>query len=267
MEFYSHLPNHAINVKYQEAFLKGGCREVIDATGPIRALRRKKSLQEVAYIEEAARISDIGHQTVRETLRPGVTELEVYGEATRAMARAGGETSGMVGAVSSGPYMAAHALNTRRVIQQGDLVFYDPSGVYNRYHANQARMYYLGEPPKTLVELYQLAAGSFEVLEENARSGASIPNVCRVLRNYYEEAGIWHLHAWVGGYKLGIAFPPDWVGEFVWEVKEETEGVFLENEVTNFEYILNTILIDTFVYEEDGARRLTQIPPEVIVVD
>jgi hypothetical protein len=117
-----------------------------------------------------------------------------------------------------------------------------------------------------MIELHHLSAGSYAILEEEAKAGSSIPDVCRALRSYYEEVGIWDQRAWVGGYELGIAFPPDWVGEFLWTVEEETEGVFLENEVTNFESILNTVLIDTFVYEKDGARKLSNIAPELIVI-
>lgn len=267
LEFWSHVPNPAVSQALVRAFYANGIHEVVDASKPVRAVRRVKSPQEIAYIEEAARICDIGHQAVREALRPGVTELGVYGEATRAMAKAGGEISGIVGAISSGPLFAGHALNSRRVIQSGDFVFYDPCGVYNRYHANLARGYFLGDPPPELVKLYELSAGSYPILESVAKAGTPIPEVCRALRSYYEEVGIWELRAWVGGYELGIAFPPDWVGEFVWTVDEETEGILLENEVTNFESILNTLLIDTFVYEKEGARRLSKIEPELIVVD
>lgn len=266
LEFWSHVPNPAVSAELVSAFYARGIHEVRDMSRPVRAIRRIKSAQEIAYIEQAARICDIGHEAVRQILRPGVTELEVYGEATRSMARAGGEVSGIVGAISSGPLFAGHALNSRRVIENGDFVFYDPCGVYNRYHANLARGYFVGEPPADLVKLHQLSAGSYDILEEKAKAGSSIPEVCRALRSYYEEIGIWDQRAWVGGYELGIAFPPDWVGEFMWTVEEETEGVFLENEVTNYESILNTVLIDTFVLEKDGARRLSSIEPELIVI-
>lgn len=266
LEFWSHVPNPAVSKELVGAFYANGIHEVVDISRPVRAIRRVKSPQEITYIEEAARICDIGHEAVRQSLRPGVTELEVYGEATLAMAKAGGEISGIVGAISSGPLFAGHALNSRRVIEKGDFVFYDPCGVYNRYHANLARGYFIGEPPSELIELHHLSAGSYAILEETAKAGSSIPEVCRTLRNYYEKAGIWDQRAWVGGYELGIAFPPDWVGEFLWTVEEETEGVFLENEVTNFESILNTVLIDTYVYEKDGARRLSKIEPELIVI-
>jgi Xaa-Pro dipeptidase len=267
MEFYSPVPNRAISQMIEAGFMENGCQRVVDATLPIRSLRRVKSPQEIAYVEQAARICDIAHQTVREVLRPGVTELEVYGEAVRAMARAGGETSAIESNISSGPYAAGHALTSRRAIQKGELVFYDPCGVYNRYHANMARGYFMGDPPRELIERYQVSAGSYAVLMEHAKPGESGAKVCRLLKQYYQDAGLWHLRGFVGGYELGVAFPPDWVGEFYFNVDQEMEGVFLEHEVTNYESVVGTVLIDTFVYEATGPRRLSEFPAELIVVD
>jgi hypothetical protein len=95
---------------------------------------------------------------------------------------------------------------------------------------------------------------------------APVPEVCRALRRCYEEAGIWELRGWAGGYELGIAFPPDWVGELVWTVEEQTEGTFRAGEVTNYESVLGTALIDSFVLEGARARWLTHFPAELIVV-
>lgn len=267
MEFYSPLPNRAISQMIEAGFMQKGCKKVLDATIPIRSIRRVKSPQEIAYIEEAARICDAAHKTVQEILRAGMTELEVYGETVRAMARAGGETAAIEGNVSSGPYATEHAMSSRRVIQKGEIVFYDPSGVYNRYHANVARGYFVGDPPSDLIERYRSSAGSYELLKEYATPGASVSDVCRLLKKYYQEERIWDLRAFVGGYELGIAFPPDWVGEFYFNVDLETEGTFLHGEVTNYESILGTVLIDTFVYENNGPRRVSEFPAELIVVD
>lgn len=267
MEFYSPVPNRAISQRLDAGFLRHGAERVVDASKPIRAVRRVKSAQEIAYMEEAARICDIAHRTVREVLRPGLTELEVYGEAVRAMAKAGGEPSAIESNLSSGPYAAGHALTGRRVIQAGEVVFYDPCGVYNRYHANMARGYFIGEPPSELVARYRAAAGAYEILLEHAKPGASVSRVCHLLKQYYVDADIWHMRGFVGGYELGVAFPPDWVGEFYFNVEQETEGVFMENEVTNYESILGTILIDTLVYEGDGPRRLSDYPLELVLVD
>lgn len=270
MEFWSHIPNRVVSAAFEQAFLDSGCEAVVDATKPIRAIRRIKSKKEIEYVERAAQICDAALRTIAETLRPGMTEIEVYGEMARAMARAGGETSGIVSLISSGPYTAGHGLPTRRVIEAGDHVMADLSGVFNRYHANIERGFFLGKPPKELVERYEKSGKAFDVLSEAAKPGTRIADVNRRMLQYYRSAEIWDVpdKRWVGGYELGISFYPDWVGEFVFQVDQENpEGVFEEGMVTNFESTTGPYLIDTFVYEADGARRLSGLAPELIIVD
>ncbi len=90
MEFHSYRPNPAISARFRAAFEDHACR-VTDGSDILREIRWLKSPQEIAYLERAAEIADIGLAAAREAIRPGVSELEVYGEIIRAMARAGGE--------------------------------------------------------------------------------------------------------------------------------------------------------------------------------
>jgi hypothetical protein len=97
----------------------------------------------------------------------------------------------------------------------------------------------------------------------------------------------------IGGYELGIAFPPDWVGEFVFDIIDEfPDGVFEANLVTNFESIIGTLLgstapavhsfleaaatpeqfvttfnIDTVVYADNETYTLSALPLSAIVVE
>jgi Xaa-Pro aminopeptidase len=267
MEFYSHVPNRLVSGALESAFLANGGDRVLDATRTARAVRRVKSPQELAYVEKAARIAEIGHHAVEEILRPGVTELEVYGEAIRAMSRAGGEPAGLPDAVSSGPFLTWHSWSRRRVIQEGDLVMYDPAAVYNRYHVNISRPYFVGEPAAGVKKFFRLVGGAFQIFQETAKAGTPISAVCRELKGYYQGAGIWKFYSWGGGIEQTVAFPPDWVGEVFWDLEQETQGVFLENEVTNFYSMLNGLMIDTFVYEKHRARRLSSLPAELTIIE
>ena len=91
LELHSHRPNPAVSQRFREAFDAAGCT-VRDGSDVLREVRWLKSPQEMACIEQAGRIADIGLAAARDAIRPGVTELEVYGEMIRAMARAGSTT-------------------------------------------------------------------------------------------------------------------------------------------------------------------------------
>ena len=60
-----------------------------------------------------------------------------------------------------------------------------------------------------------------ELLEGLIRPNLRVGELVKTLKAYYLDAGIWQDASWVGGYELGIGFPPDWVGNFVYEMSDE----------------------------------------------
>ncbi|CAG7608289.1 M24 family metallopeptidase [Leucobacter soli] len=266
VEQWSYIPNRYVGGRFEARLREAGC-EIVDVSLPVRALRRVKSAQELQYIEKAAAICDAGLIAVRDVLQPGMTELEVWSEMLRGMVAAGGEPAALHESVVVGPIEQGHAFSTRREIKRGDYVWVDPCGVYNHYHANVAATFFVGEAPEEALEISAIQAGAYELLCQTARVGTPIRETNRVLKEYYEDAGTWGLHNWTGGYELGLSFPPDWVGEFQYTIGEEdVEGVFLADTVTNFESVVNFIMIDTVVYQESGTRTLSSLPHGVTVV-
>ena len=270
LEYWSYLPNRAISTMLEGGFLAESCR-VVDASALVRRVRRVKSTAEIAHIEKAAEIADIGHATVRAMARPGMTELELYGETLRAMMAAGGESPALVHSFTSSPIRdgrpvaAGHAMMGRKVIEAGDFLKIDIAGVYYRYHANVQRGYVVGDPPPALVENVAKAAGAFDVIASEVKAGMTVGEVIAILRRYYQEAGLWDKPGWGLGYELGLSLPPDWVGDFYFHFRDEQglDRVFEENMVTNYESMFNTWLVDTLVYGKDATRILSKTPLEL----
>jgi Xaa-Pro aminopeptidase len=192
------------------------------------------------------------------------------------MARAGGETPGLIQAVKVREG-GGHGLSTRRVIKKGDIVFADLCGVYHRYHSNTSRTYVVGEPSSEMIDRWRKNAGAIELLCRIAKNGVSFREVNRVLLEYYKEAGLWELGGYALGYELGISFPPDWVGNFVLEIAEggplvtglgekSSDGALQGGMVTNWESLKGDGMIETLVYGADGARRQSKLPMEPIAV-
>jgi Xaa-Pro dipeptidase len=266
LERWSSLPNPAVSDAVRAALERAGCT-VRDASQMVRALRRVKSPAELAKIEEAAAVCDAGLRALQQALTPGITELEAWAAMMSAMAAAGGEHAAIHENVVIGPSSLGHALSSRRAVQAGDYVFADPCGVVDRYHANAARHFVVGDPSEEALRVAEVQAGAYDVLRAEARAGAVVGDVNRALRAYYREAGTWGMHEWTGGYELGLSFPPDWVGEWLFTVDDEQDDrVFEAGLVTNFESMVQPLAsIDTVVYEEGGARTLSSIPHEVLV--
>jgi Xaa-Pro aminopeptidase len=232
----------------------------------VRAARRVKSAAEQAKIREAVAICDIGHATIAKEMRPGMTELELFGLVTAAMMKAGGEFPALIPifnaspVVDGEPQMLGHAMAGRRTISEGEILEADLCGVVDRYHGNLLRGHYLGEAPKKLVEKYRLAAGVFDVIRAECRAGQTQREVTAILTRYYKDCGLWDTPGWALGYELGLSLPPDWVGDFYFNLRdskpEYTERVFEPGMVTNFESLYGTALIDTLIWHESGVEIL-----------
>ena len=77
---------------------------------------------------------------------------------------------------------------------------------------------------------------------------------------------MWDRRGWLGGYEFGVAFAPDWVVEWMFSVDDlDSDDVFEEGLVTNYESVVGLVLIDTFVIGPEGAQALSGIPREVLV--
>ena len=275
MELHSYRPNPAISARFRAAFESGG-GTIRDGSDILRELRWVKSDQEVAYLQKAAEIADVGMAAARNAIRPGVTELDVYGEMIHAMSKAGGENPAITLPVLSGlKANTGHSLSSRKVIQPGEQVNVDVCGVYWRYHANAARSFHVGEPEPDILEYHRKSSDVFKVIEELIRPGLTVGELVRTTRQYYEDIGIWSDAGWVGGYELGIGFPPDWVGNFVYEMSHgDSEKVFEAGTCVNFESQFFsprmsgiTYYICTLLFTRDGASLPIQSPRELVVID
>lgn len=259
--------------------------ELQDVSTTLRLLQLVKSEEELNQIKTAGKILDAGYDhLLSENLRwsdsgkvkmskldANMTEIQIWAEMEWAMAQQGGETAGLHNTVSRTRNFC-HALSTTRQVGEGPLLL-DPSGVLFRYHANTARQLYFGTPSKEFIKASLIAAGALDVLNSVAKAGLPFSVVDQALREYYESANIWEFRDWIGGYQIGIAFTPDWVGEFTWNVdaegdNAETDKIIEAGMVTNFEsFVGGTGFIDTVVFKETGVEVISKLPQVLYLVD
>ncbi len=271
LELYNYRPNPVIAGRMSEGFEAAGCR-VIDAADIIRKVRHIKSPLEMEALEEAARIADIGMTAARDTISPGTTELEVFGEMIAAMTRAGGEFPGILPPVISGfRTNCLHPLASRKKLAQGERVNVDLCGVFKRYHVNICRSFWLGEPPQDALDLHEKSIAAFGIIEEMLRPGLNVQALLEAVRDHYAEVRILDDAYWSGGYELGLAFPPDWVGAWIYDLSmtgpnEVFEPMTVANHECNFFAPGKTGLsatIETFLFFGDHARIASNLPREM----
>lgn len=267
VERWSSVPNPAVQAAVERALTARGHR-VIDGSAVLRSARRLKSAAEITVIEQAQAACDAGIRAVQRQARVGMTELQAWGVYMEAVIAAGGEPSAMHETIAAGPPMPVlHGVSTRRPFRQGDLFHTDMAAAVHRYHARATRGFHVGDPPPELLELTRIIAGAHDVLTATARPGLPFRALNRALREYFADAGVPE-HGWAGGYELGVSFPPDWVGEFCWSSSDpDTDAVIEPGLVTNFESCAFLAMVDTVVFDDDGARLLSSLPRELLVIN
>jgi Xaa-Pro dipeptidase len=278
LEYWSYIPNRAVSQMYEQTLAAAGAR-VSDGSDVMRTIRLVKSPAELEAMEHAGRIVDIGFKAIAEAFRPGMSHLEVYAAATHAMYVAGGEPSALQTAVWPGVpregVRIGHLPPARRQISANEVFAVDLCGVYKRYHTNVTRTFLWGDPGPELLRMVEVSKGAFDVVTNMAKAGVRVATVTRALREYYNGQGWERVQAL--GYELGISFPPDWCGEFMYSAGDENaSGQFQANAVTNYESVLQKTLsekelllvgnIDTIVYGAQRTRRLSAIPLDLIVL-
>lgn len=276
MEFWSYRPNRVISHRLEDAFTAAGAK-VVDGTQLLREVRWVKSPAEVECLKEAARIANIGMAAARAAIGADVSELEVYGEMVHAMARAGGENPGITMPVLSGTKTnALHGLATRRKMQHGEMVLVDLSGVFKRYHINIARTFSIGEPTSEVKGLTDRIARSMEIIRSILRPNLPVGEFNTKVMEYFRKEGLWERRGWIGGYEMGAAFPPDWVGNFIFDPLSDvnTDRVFEPGTAVNYENQFfmpahqgQYFTIESFLFEQDKASMLSDQPFELIVIE
>jgi Xaa-Pro aminopeptidase len=275
LEKLSYRPHPHASQLLQSAFEREGLN-VVDGSDVIRELRAVKSPLEMDCVRTASKIADIGLKAAIDHIRPGMTEIDLRAEIDYACARAGGENSGLATYVNTGPKSAAnHMLASRRMIKQGDVVYVDLCGVYHRYHADLARTLAMGEPDPEVARQIDLSAKAWPILSKVIKPGCPFGQLAKTMKRYYEEVGIWEDRWWVGGYDIGIAFPPDWVGVFSYDPETDSENrLIIPGTVVNYEsdfYLPKgagmSAIMDTIAVSEDKAEILSGIPQELIIID
>jgi len=249
------------------------CDEVVDGSFLVDSLRQVKSPKELEYVRKAIALGDLAMEAVRDTVAPGMTELEVAGLMYETMLRHGGEEPGIRTMVHAGG-VPNHAPSTRRVIREGDLLMIDNCGVYNRYHGNVLRTFSIGPNPFWEDALRRAEASIPKVLER-VKPGDPLAKVQQLMDAHIDEVELRDLVWWIGGYSLSAAVPPDWVGHVYLNPAETLEEFdFVPGFVTNYEHILEdretgtgASFVETLIMTEDGIEIPSRFPRTITVVE
>lgn len=169
-------------------------------------LRRVKEEGELALIRNAARVVETGMAAARDSLRPGVREIEVAAAAELAMRQMGMDGRIFETKVESGPRSAMPSTYAgQRVLEEGDLVLIDIGPTLNGYFGDLTRTFAVGEPSAAARDLLALVLAAQAAGIAAVRAGSTGHDVDEAARGPVRAAGLEASFRHNTGHSLGLA--------------------------------------------------------------
>lgn len=252
--------------------------DVVDESLLIERIRLVKSPLEIALLRRAAAMADEAMAAGRDAIAPGRMETEIEAAIMQSLMRAGAGYPGIRTMIGSGPRAGTHhGPPAQRRIKNGDLVFIDFCSCLNRYHVNLNRTFSHGAPDRRWKDLMQRSAGCMDAILAEVKPGDLWSKVAKVGDRHLEREGLNKYVWWTGGYALGIAVPPDWVGSFFAEPREGVPDQPLQpGMVFNYENQFDVwedwpggsgaAYIETLLVTESGLEVLSKLPRHLVSI-
>jgi Xaa-Pro dipeptidase len=189
--------------------------EFVDATSVVEDLRLIKSPAELAYLRQAAAISDQAATDGIDAVRAGAQDNDVAIAVICSLIRHGSEYVATWPNIKTGWRTGlAHTAWSNMTIAPGDAVTMEFAGVVRRYHAPVYRTVFAGDPgPDTRRRASALRAANDAGIAA-LRPGLTAGEIDRIQRSIIDEAGLGQYMGHRTGYSVGIGFPPTWAQTF-----------------------------------------------------
>ncbi|TBU86247.1 M24 family metallopeptidase [Phytopseudomonas dryadis] len=244
-----------------------------DASVVVAEERLIKTAEEIEYQRSAARMADHGMRAAFAALRPGISEVQVAGIVAQALGEAGSEYSAISPMCATGRRSTmTHAMPHRQTISPGDVVILEHAGVCNRYHAILMRTAVIGTPSPRVREVATLLTEAFNAAVDVARPGTPVGEANTVCNAILDRIDLSRTRVHRIGYSLGLAYPPTWLEAMM--VDEADDHVFQPNMSFSIEPNLSLYsegfgikLGDTVLCAADGSHSLSELAPELVVID
>ena len=169
-----------------------GKMELVDAADLIDPIKAVKSPEELELIRKAAAIQDAAMAAVPAILRPGKKEYEILSAVTHLLMDMGSEEQLlMVGSAPPGKSTGQrNDFFVNRTINAGDQFFLmievnGPGGFY----AEMGRTFCLGDPPKELVKVWEVAKEAQRRTVKRLKAGAKPADLLKAHNEFMKSQG------------------------------------------------------------------------------
>ncbi|MEY2582941.1 MAG: hypothetical protein QOE09_2790 [Ilumatobacteraceae bacterium] len=238
---------------------------MVPVGGVIEAERRIKDEGEITRIAEASRIADGALSDVLEAGGlEGRTEAEVRNQLEIRMRELGASGPSYETIVATGPVNAArpHHRPTDQSIEPGHTVIIDVGALYDGYHSDMTRTFFVGETTSLQDELYEVVLNAQNAGVAAVDAGVSSAELDAVCRDAIAEAGYgeWFSHG--TGHGVGLLIHEDPFINRTGDLKLQVGDVVTVEPGVYREGFGGIRVEDLVVVTEDGCRVLTASPKD-----
>ena len=174
-------------------------------TGVIERLRMIKSDDEIARIRRSVLTNSRALEKTLRSIKPGVSEAAIAAGLEYQMRRLGGEKAAFDTIVAAGERSALpHARPTSKKLATDELLLIDMGTCEDGYMSDMTRMFYLGQPPRRITQLYGAVLEAQLAAIDAVRPGVTTDHVDGKARRVLELAGYGKAFVHSTGHGLGL---------------------------------------------------------------
>jgi Xaa-Pro aminopeptidase len=238
---------------------------LVPVSGVVESARRHKDAGEVARIAEACRIADVALSELQfGGALEGRTEATVRNQLEIRMRELGASGPSYETIVATGPVNAArpHHRPTDTVIEAGHTVIIDVGALYDGYHSDMTRTFFVGQPTEEQRELYEVVLTAQRAGITAVEAGMSTAELDAVCRDSIARAGYgeWFSHG--TGHGVGLLIHEDPFVVRTGDLKLQVGDVVTVEPGVYREGFGGIRVEDLVVVTDSGCRVLTSSPKD-----
>jgi Xaa-Pro dipeptidase len=217
-----------------------GVATLVEASRLVAELRVTKSAAEIAFVREAARLSDFADHAAVDRLGAGVDEGAILAAMHSEIFAGGGDYPANEFIIGSGAdALLCRYKSGRRKLDENDQLTLEFAGAFRHYHAAIMRTHVVGRA-KPLHRAYHAAAReALLACEAELRPGRTAGDVFQAHAKVLDAHGLSPHRLNACGYALGAKFTPSWMDAPMFY--ERNDFIIAESQV----YFLHMILMDS----------------------
>ncbi len=242
-----------------------GKAELVPVGKAVDALRAVKTDEEIGYLREALRLTDVAFEAAERRARAGMTEKELADIVAEELKKAGSEGQSFPTIVASGPNAAKpHHSPGDRVMQVGEPIIIDMGALHQGYAGDLTRTIWFGEPSAELVTMYRNVQAAFDAAMAKAGPNITGVELDAAARDVFTTQGTAQYFVHSLGHGLGLRVHEAPSASFrssdtlaAGNVVTIEPGLYVSGEG-------GVRIEDVVLITEDGAENLTSAPKRVL---